>query len=175
MVKSLLNSTPKQLLDDIDEIILLTDQLKSTHDGLMRTLFVKRNCCKIIADILKSFLSELNKTDTIADVPKCKIDLLPKLLRSVRNLARPDGNGLLHMVQEGLCKTVVSIVKMDILLDQGKVHEMGWAAVINLAATSFNEEAIENDDGIKLLVEAGACDGLVSTLKNPRFGSHRSS
>ena len=57
---------------------------------------------------------------------------------------------------------------MDLSFD---VHEMGWAVVINLAATSFNKRSIANESGIKLLVEAGACDGLICTLKNPAFRS----
>ena len=171
LIKSLLESKPKELLEDIKQMILLTDRLNNTHDGLMRTLFVKRNACKIISDKLKFLLSELKMVDKLSDMQKCVIDLLPRLLRSVRNLARPDGNGLQQMVKEGLCSTVVSVIKMEILRDHGDVHEMGWAAVINLAATSFNKKSIANESGIKLLVEAGACDGLISTLKNPAFRS----
>ena len=171
MVKSLLESKPKELLKDLNQMILLTDRLNNTHDGLMRTLFVKRNACKIISDKLKFFLSTLKMVKKLPDADKHVIRLLPKLLRSVRNLARPDGNGLQQMVKEGLCTTVVSVIKMQILRDHGGVHEMGWAAVINLAATSFNKRSIANESGIKLLVEAGACDGLICTLKNPAFRS----
>ena len=171
LVKSLLESNDSKLLADVKKIILMTDQLNSPQHGLIRTLFVERNACKILADKLKFLLAVCKKAETLSDVPKPAIKLLPKLLRAIRNLARPDGKGLLKMVDEGVCNTVVSIIKMEILRDEADVHQMGWAACINLAATSFNAKCIDNESGIKLLVQAGACKALISTLQNPAFRS----